>query len=86
MEIQETRLPASQSGVSTQHVLMKDMQSTNATLDDCEEWLSYVTEPIPYDLHDALSWNDPVVDLEYASLFQDVFQVNMNPQSIEQSK
>ena len=69
MDVQEPRLPFSQGGVPAHPKLAKNMPSTSAASDDGEEWSSYVTEPIPYDIHDALSWNDQVTDMEFASLF-----------------
>ena len=86
MDVQEPRLPFSQGGLPTQPKLAKDTPSTSAASDDGEEWSSYVTEPIPYDIHDALSWNDQAIDMEYASPFRDMFQFNLNPQSNVQPK
>ena len=78
MGVEESRAQSSQSGASTEPRLVKDMPNESPNYDDAEEWVSCVTESIPYDMHDALSWNDQVIDMDYASLFRDVFEFNLS--------
>ena len=81
MDIKEPKLQLPQGGASAQPRLVNDMPNGSPIYDDAEEWSSCVTESIPYDMYDALSWNYQVVDMGYTSLFQDMFEFNLDHQS-----
>ena len=57
-----------------------DITSAGPGSEDGDEYSSCATETMSYGLQNATAWNDQVIEMDYASLFRDVFQLNSNPQ------
>ncbi|PVH81107.1 hypothetical protein DL98DRAFT_625909 [Cadophora sp. DSE1049] len=80
MDIEEPRLTLPRENMPSEPELVKDITSASLASENGEEWSSCATETMSYGLQNAMAWNDQVIEMDYASLFRDMFQLNPNPQ------